>query len=119
MISKAEAKYSRISPRKMDLVFDLIRGAKVSKALEILAFTNHKGAPMMVKVLKSAVSNAKNKGYSEDGLYIAKVVANAGPMMKRFRAASFGRAAAIRKRTAHLVVELESSEKIVTSVKVK
>jgi len=119
MVSKAEAKYSRISPRKMDLVFDLIRGAKVSKALDDLQFTNHKGAPMMIKVIKSAVSNAKNKGYSEDGLFIEKVVANSGPIMKRFRAASFGRAGAIRKRTSHLVVELDSTEKIVNSVKVK
>lgn len=119
MVSRAETKYSRISPRKMDLVFDLIRGAKVSKAFDVLHFTNHKGAAMISKLLKSAVSNAKVKGYNEEGLYIKTVVANPGPIMKRFRAASFGRASAIRKRTAHLVVELDSSEKIVTSVKVK
>ena len=119
MVSKAQASYLRISPRKMGLIFDAVRGVNVAKAMDVLSFTNHKGAPLLLKVIKSAISNAKNKGYSEDGLRISKVVANAGPTMKRFRAASFGRAGAIRKRTSHLVVELDSSEKIVTNVKVK
>ena len=119
MVSKAEAKYLRISPRKMGLVVDLIRGAKADKAFDVLAFTQHKGAPLAAKLLKSAVDNAKARGYNQEGLFISRIVSNAGPMMKRFRAASFGRAVTVRKRTAHLVIELDSSEKIIENVKVK
>ncbi len=103
----------------MQLVVDTIRGRAVKQALDLLRFINHKGAPMLIKVLNSAVSNAKNKGYAEDGLFISKIVSNCGPVMKRHRAASFGRACVIRKRTAHVSVELDSAEKIVKNVAVK
>jgi len=119
MVAKAEAKYLRISPRKMGLVIDLIRGVKMGKAFDVLSFTNHKGAPLVAKLLKSAIDNAKAKGYNQDGLFISRIVSNAGPVMKRFRAASMGRAVTVRKRTTHVVIELDSSEKIIENVKVK
>ena len=103
----------------MGLVVDLVRGAKVGRAFDTLAFTLHKGAPLIAKLIKSAVDNAKAKGYNQEGLFISRIIANGGPTMKRFRAASMGRASVIRKRTAHVVVELDSTEKIVENVKVK
>ena len=66
MIARAEAKYSRISPTKVRPVMDLIKTEKTAKtALTVLEHTNKKGALFLAKVLKSAISNAKNKGYSE------------------------------------------------------
>ncbi len=62
---------------------------------------------MVAKVLNSAISNAKQKGLSEDQLYISKIVADQGPSWKRFRAAAFGRATGILKKTTHLTIELD------------
>lgn len=62
---------------------------------------------LITKVLNSAVSNAKQKGLSEDQLFVSKITADQGPTWKRFRAASFGRAAPIEKRTTHLTIELD------------
>lgn len=113
MIAKAEAKFIRISPTKVRPVISLIKGEKVQKASVTLQMVNKKGAYYLGKVLKSAVANAKNKGYDENKLFISKVVANPGPMFRRHRAASFGRASIIRKRTSHLLVELDTTEKII------
>lgn len=113
MIARAEAKFIRISPTKVRPVISLIEGAKVQKASVTLQMVNKKGAYYLGKVLKSAVANAKNKGYDENKLFISKVVANSGPMFRRHRAASFGRASIIRKRTSHLLVELDTTEKII------
>ncbi len=111
MIAKAEAKYIRVSPRKVRLVIDLIRGKSISRALNIL-FNVNKGARHSVeKVLKSALSNAESKapsGKTED-FYISKITADEGPMLKRYRAAAMGRATMIRKRTTHIRVELDTT----------
>ncbi len=119
MVARAEAKYIRISPFKVRPVISLIKGAKVSQAMVVLEMTKKRGAFYLAKVLKSAISNAKNKGYEADGLFITRVVANPGPMLKRFRAASFGRATTIRKRTSHILVELDASQKLIEEVKTK
>ena len=119
MIARAEAKYVRISPRKVRMVIDCIKGLYVSKARAILKSTNKRAAALLEKVLRSAIANASNKGYKEDTLYIAKVIANSGPVLKRYRAASFGRAAMIRKRTSHILVELDTHQKILEPVKTK
>ena len=100
MIARAEAKHIRISPQKARLVIDCVKGLDTSKASSILKSLNKKAAGLIEKVLKSAVSNAKNKGYQEDKLYICKIVANPGPTLKRDRSMSFGRAAMVRKRTS-------------------
>ncbi|MDP2923913.1 MAG: 50S ribosomal protein L22 [Candidatus Omnitrophota bacterium] len=119
MIAKAEAKYVKISSSKAKLVVDLIKGMAAKKAMSILENVNKKAAYLLQKVLKSAISNAKNKGYEEDKLFISKIVANPGPMLKRYRSATFGRATTIRKRTSHLLVELDTTEKIIEKAKIK
>jgi large subunit ribosomal protein L22 len=119
MVSRAEAKYLRISPFKARMVIRLVKGAGVKKAATVLETMNKKGAYLLRKVLKSAVANAKNKGYEEETLYISKVTANPGPVLKRFRAATFGRATPIRKRTSHILVELDSTQKLIENVKTK
>lgn len=107
MIARAQGKYFRLSPMKTRQVIDLIRGKDVPTALVILAQVDKGPVKMVAKVLKSAVSNAKQKGLVENQLYISKITATAGPMWKRFRAATFGRANPILKRTAHLNIELD------------
>ena len=119
MIAKAEAKYIRISPTKVRPVIALIKNAKVIGAMAKLLLINKRGAYYLNKVLKSALANAKGKGYQEDKLFISKVVANPGPVLKRYRAASFGRATMIRKRTSHILIELGSSEELIKGVKAK
>lgn len=119
MIARAYAKYVRISPSKARLVTCLVKGMPAKKAFAVLENVNQKAAYHFKKVLKSAISNAKNKGYDEEKLFVSKIIANPGPMLKRFRAATFGRATTIRKRTAHLLVELDTSEKIIEKAKVK
>lgn len=116
MITRAEAKYIRISPTKVRPVIALVKNKKAVKAIFELAMINKKGAYYLNKVLKSAMANAKSKGYQEDKLFISKIVANPGPVLKRFRAASFGRATTIRKRTSHILIELGSLEKLIKGV---
>lgn len=113
MVARAEAKYIRISPTKVRPVIALVKDSGVSEALAKLMVINKKGAYCLNKVLRSALANAKSKGYHEDKLFISKAVANSGPVLKRYRAASFGRATAIRKRTSHILIELGSSEKLI------
>ncbi|MCP4652442.1 MAG: 50S ribosomal protein L22 [Candidatus Omnitrophica bacterium] len=119
MIARAEGKFIRISPTKVRPVITLIKGSNVTRAMNVLDLTNKKGALLLNKVLKSAVSNAKNKGYGEDKLFVSKVVANLGPAFKRHQAASFGRASVIKKKTSHILIELDTTEKLITKVKVK
>ncbi len=119
MVSRAEAKYVRISPSKVRPVIDLIKGSRVAEALAQLEFTPKRGAYYLRKVLHSAVANAKSKGHQVQTLFISKAIANPGPMLKRFRAASFGRASPIRKRTSHIMVELDTTEQLIKGVKIK
>ncbi|MFH1771392.1 MAG: 50S ribosomal protein L22 [Candidatus Omnitrophota bacterium] len=119
MIARSEAKYIRISSRKVKLILDVIKGQRVIKASAILDSLNKKASYLVSKVLKSALSSAKEKGYSEAQLFISKAIANQGPSLKRFRAASFGRASVIRKRTSHILLELDTPEKIVEKAKIK
>jgi len=107
MIAKAEGKFLRISPSKVRLVMDLIRGKGALEAQSILGLINKRPKEYLIKILKSAIANAKVKGFSADKLYISKIVCNPGPMWKRFKAAAFGRAASIVKRTAHIKIELD------------
>jgi large subunit ribosomal protein L22 len=113
MIAKAEAKYVRMSPRKAGLVVDLLKGKTVEQANFILDNVNKGAAVPIKKVLGSAFANAnfnrQEKFLSKD-LYISKLLANGGPMLVRFRAATMGRATSVRHRTTHLCVELEAVE---------
>lgn len=107
MIARAKVRYSRVSPTKVRPVIDLIRGRKVLPSLAMLTHINKGSSKMVAKAVSSAVSNAKQKGLSEDQLYISKITADQGPSWKRYRAAAFGRATGIIKRTTHLIVELD------------
>jgi large subunit ribosomal protein L22 len=105
---KAVAKYVRISPRKVRLVMDQVRGKKVEEALNTLSYAPQKGAVLLRKVIKSAVANAENNTNMDvDDLYIKRVYADEGPILKRFRPRALGRATRIRKRTSHLTVVLD------------
>lgn len=107
MISRAEAKFIRISPTKVRQVIDLIRYKDAKEAQNILTSLNKRPKEPLIKILKSAVANAKVKGFNLDQLYISKAVCNPGPTWKRFKAAAFGRASPILKRTSHIRIELD------------
>jgi len=114
MITRALEKYLRIAPRKLNIVADLIRRKKVNEALYILMSTNKKGAAVLKAVVESALNNAKRipeKSFEEEELFISKLVVDMGPALKRYRAMSLGRAGIIRKRTSHVLVELDAPRK--------
>ena len=119
MVAKTHARYIRISPRKARDVISVVKGKSVLESLDILHSLNKKGAKILEKVLRSAVANAKQKGYPEEKLFISQATANEGPTFKRYRAATFGRATTIRKRTAHISLELDTTEKILEDIKTK
>jgi len=101
----AKLKYARISAQKARLVADQIRGLHVEKALNTLAFSTKKGAPLIKKVLESAIANAEhNEGADIDALKVATVMIDEGPTMKRIRPRAKGRAARILKRTSHITL---------------
>ena len=122
MESKANAKHMRISPRKMRLVVDLIRGRRVEDAFTILQATRKKASPMVEKLLRSAVANAlyvreddeEGPQVTVDELWVKRAFVDGGPIMKRFRPRSMGRATRIRKRTSHctIVVGTKTATKV-------
>ncbi len=106
---RAVAKYIRISPRKVKIVIDLIRGKQVDQALAILMYTPKAAAPVVEKLLKSAIANAENNlELPRNTLYVAEVYANAGPVLKRYVARSRGSASPMLKRTSHISVVLDT-----------
>ena len=105
----AVAKYIRISPSKVRIVIDLIRGKNYFDALAILDNTPKAASEPVKKVLNSAAANAEvNKGMSKDDLYVAEIFADAGPTLKRVMPRAQGRAYRILKRTSHITVVLDS-----------
>jgi large subunit ribosomal protein L22 len=108
MEARAVAKYIRMSPQKVRLVVDLVRGKKVEEAKQILLFTRKDAAGQVRKVLNSALANAKqNPNIDENILFVKAVFVDQGPSLKRWRARAQGRAAAIKKRTSHITVILD------------
>jgi large subunit ribosomal protein L22 len=109
---RAEAKFQRVSPQKARLVLELIKGRSVQEALETAAFTKKRIAPVVHKLLTSAIDNAKyvagEKGVDldVDNLYVKQAVANDGPRMKRIRPAPMGRAYRYQRRLAHIIVSV-------------
>ena len=105
MEAKATLKYARISPRKVAIVCDLIRGKSVGQATAILMATPKAASELLLKLLKSAAANAENNhGMDPEKLYVAEAFACPGPIIKRFRPVSKGRAHHIMKRTSHMTV---------------
>ncbi len=108
METRAVAKYVRISPRKVRLVMDQLRGRRVEVALNLLNFAPQKGAYIVKKLISSAVANAEeNTEIDVDTLFVKTIYADEGPTLKRFRPRAMGRASRIRKRTSHITVILE------------
>ena len=108
METSAVAKFVRISPRKIRLIMDQVRGRRVEDALNMLSFAPQKGARILKKLINSAVANAEqNSGVDVDALFVKRVYADEGPTLKRFRPRAQGRATKIRKRSSHLTVVLD------------
>ncbi len=108
---RAIARYVRISSRKVKVVIDLIRGKSVNEAQAILLYTPKAAAPVVGKLLDSAIANAENNlEMNKDALYVAEVFANQGPTLKRFRPRAHGRASRINKRTSHITIILDQAK---------
>lgn len=107
---RAEARFQRVSPQKARLVLDLIKGRSVEEALNTIAFTKKGVAPLVEKVLRSALQNASYLSGEQgldvdvDNLYVKSALANDGPRMKRIRPAPMGRAFRYQRRMAHIVI---------------
>ena len=107
----ATLKFARISPRKVKIVADLVRGKNVDEALAIVKFTPKASSVIIEKLLKSAIANAENNnGMKHENLYVAEIYANQGPTLKRIRPAAKGSAVRIRKRTSHITIVLRESK---------
>lgn len=105
---KAKARFIRMSPKKVRLVVDIIRGMDVIAAEEQLSFSKKAAAGVVLKLLRSAVANAEhNFNLSKDNLYIKTITADDGPTLKRWMPRAFGRATTIRKRSSHINIALE------------
>jgi large subunit ribosomal protein L22 len=103
--AKAILRYVRVTPRKLRLVVDLIRGKAVGEAFSLLKYTPRSAARVIEKVLKSAVANAEDLEVGDaDELMIQRAFIDGGPTLKRFRARSMGRANPIKKRTSHVTI---------------
>jgi len=122
---RAEAKFQHVSPQKARLVLDLIKGRGVEEALTVAAFTKKRIAPVIHKLLTSAVDNAKYVSGEQgidldvDNLYVKLALANDGPRMKRIRPAPMGRAFRYQRRLTHIVLsvaERETAAGLVTKV---
>jgi large subunit ribosomal protein L22 len=109
---RAQARFQRVSPQKARLVLDLIKGRSVEEALNTVAFTKKAVAPMVEKVLRSALQNANYLSQEQgldvdvDNLYVKLAVANDGPRMKRIRPAPMGRAYRYQRRLSHIVISV-------------
>ena len=105
MQTSAKLRFAHLSAQKGRLVADQIRGLPVEKALDVLSFSNKKGADMIKKVLDSAIASAENnEGADIDELKVSAICVDEGPTMKRIRARAKGRATRILKRTSHITV---------------
>ena len=108
MITRAVLRYVRITPRKFRLIIPLVKGKNPEEAVAILTGVKKGASKYGIDLIKSAINNARRKqGVDISELVISNLVASGGPMLKRFRAASMGRASMIKKRTSHITVELD------------
>lgn len=106
--SKAKLRYLRMSPRKVRLLVGLVRGMKAAKAAEQLRWSKLAAAKPVLKLLNSAIANAKNNNAAkEDTLVIKEAFVDGGPTLKRWQPRAFGRANPIRKRTSHVTIVLQ------------
>jgi large subunit ribosomal protein L22 len=111
MIVKAQGKFLRISPTKARRVIDLLRGKDAVVARAILSNINNRPREYLRKILDSAIANAKVKGFRPEQLYVSMIICDVGPIWKRYKAAAFGRATPIKRRTSHIRIELDLKSK--------
>jgi large subunit ribosomal protein L22 len=109
MRSKASARFSRIAPRKARMIADLVRGRDAAEAIQLLQFTQKSGAPVLKKILESAVANAQQDGADVDTLFVSKATVDKAPnkFNRRWRPRAMGRATRITKGVSHIVIELD------------
>ncbi len=118
---RAEAKFQRVSPQKAKLVLDMIKGLRVEQALNTVAFAKKRIAPLVEKVLRSAIQNANYLSQEQgldvdvDNLYVKSAIANEGPRMKRIRPAPMGRAFRYQRRLAHISVTVAEKRSVVAA----
>ncbi len=114
---RAEAKFQRTSPQKAKLVLDMIKGLRVEQAINTIHFSTKRMAPVVEKVLQSAIANAAHVSDEQgldvdvDNLYVHTAVANEGPRLKRIRPAPMGRAFRYQRRLCHIVVTVAEKGK--------
>ena len=107
MEAKATLRYLRMSPRKVKIQCDMIRGKDVNTALAYIMNTPKAASEPMLKLLNSAIANAENNnGMNRDNLYVEECYASNGPIMKRIRPRAQGRAYRIEKRMSHITIVL-------------
>ena len=114
---QATAKFVRISPSKVRIVLDIIRGKSYNEAMAILMGTPKAASEVLVKVLKSAGANAEFKNMIKDDLFVAEAFANEGPTYKRWWPRSHGSADQIKKRTSHITIILDEKNDVLEAVK--
>ncbi len=108
--NRAILRNARISPFKVRIVADLIRNKPVGEALTILQFSSKRGAPLLSKLIESALSNVEESqelDWDIDELVVAEAYVDEGPTLRRFRPRAQGRATRINKRTSHITVVLQ------------
>jgi large subunit ribosomal protein L22 len=114
MVSKAIARFARLSPRKARVVVDLVRGRQAGEALQLLEFTKKSGAPVLKKLIESAVANARttSPGVDLDALFIETAFVDKAPNkhMRRWRPRAMGRATRIQKGMSHITIHLGARE---------
>lgn len=112
MVSKAMARFAKISPRKARVIINLVRGRSAGEALQLLQFTNKSAAPVVRKCLESALANAKTQapGADLDSLFVSCAMVDKAPNshLRRWRPRAMGRATQIQKGLSHITIELAS-----------
>jgi large subunit ribosomal protein L22 len=117
MEAKAQARFVRVTPQKARRVVDLIRGRQAAEALAVLEFAPQSASEPVLKVVRSAIANARVKAqiaseaFDERLLVVQEAYVDEGPTLKRFRPRAQGRAYRIRKRTSHITVVVGPAEK--------
>lgn len=106
-VAEATLRHVRLSPRKARLTLDLVKGKQIEPAMQILQFHPRKSAAITLKLLRSAVANAREQGDVDvDNLWVTGGWVNSGRTLKRFRPRAQGRATPIRKRSSHITIQL-------------
>jgi large subunit ribosomal protein L22 len=111
MESSAKLTFARLSPRKTRLVADIVRGKDIQNAITTLTFLPNMPSKVLLRLIKSAVANAEQKGISDiDKLYVKTIYVDSGATLKRFVPRAMGRASRIRKPTSHIAVVLSDTK---------